>query len=213
MPRQRTASGARTRQRILEAAEHLMRTTGLARVTTKEIARAAGCSEAALYRHFLSKEELFVTVLQERLPALGSLIAELSEDPGERTAEECVIDIARNATLFYEASMPIASSLFAEPTLLQRHREALRRLGAGPHKPLAALAGFLRTLRDDGRIRADADPESAAALLLGACYQRAFLRLFMGDEGSPKTPDEFAAGIARTILSGIGREGLGQVPT
>ncbi|WP_211358148.1 TetR/AcrR family transcriptional regulator [Amycolatopsis cihanbeyliensis] len=30
--------------------------------------RAAECSEAALYKHFVSKEELFVVVLQERLP-------------------------------------------------------------------------------------------------------------------------------------------------
>ncbi|GAA3791274.1 TetR/AcrR family transcriptional regulator [Sphaerisporangium flaviroseum] len=203
MSLQRTASGARTRQRILEAAEHLMRTMGLARVTTKEIARAAGLSEAALYRHFSGKEELFVAVLQERLPALGSLIAELADDPGDRTAEECLGDIARNATLFYEKSLPIGASLFAEPALLQRHREGLRKLGAGPHMPLEALAGFLRTLRADGRIRADADPESAAALLLGACYQRAFLRHFMGEDGSPKSTDEFAAGLARTVLRGI----------
>lgn len=180
-----------------------MRTLGLARVTTKEIARAAGCSEAALYRHFSGKEELFIAVLQERLPALGSLIAELSADPGDRTAEQCLADIAHNATLFYEASMPIGSSLFAEPALLQRHREGLRKLGAGPHKPLDALAGFLRALRADGRIRADADPESAAALLLGACYQRAFLRHFMGEEGSPKSIGDFAAGLARTVLTGI----------
>ncbi|WP_405143395.1 TetR/AcrR family transcriptional regulator [Sphaerisporangium sp. NBC_01403] len=203
MPRQRTAAGARTRHRILAAAEQLMRTLGLARVTTKEIARAAGCSEAALYRHFSGKEELFIAVLQERLPALGSLIAELSADPGDRTAEQCLADIAHNATLFYEASMPIGSSLFAEPALLQRHREGLRKLGAGPHKPLDALAGFLRVLRADGRIRADADPESAAALLLGACYQRAFLRHFMGEEGSPKSIGDFAAGLARTVLTGI----------
>ncbi|MCW2883072.1 MAG: TetR family transcriptional regulator [Sphaerisporangium sp.] len=204
MPHQRTASGARTRQRILEAAEHLMRTMGLALVTTKEIAREAGCSEAALYRHFSGKEELFITVLQERLPALGSLIAELSADPGERTTEECITDIARTATLFYEASMPIGSSLFAQPALLQRHREELRKLNAGPHKPVEMLAGYLRGLRAGGRIRADADPDSAAALILGACYQRAFLLQFVGEEGSPRSTDDFAAGLARTLLAGIG---------
>jgi AcrR family transcriptional regulator len=44
------------RVRILDAAHELMLTLGLARTTTKEIARAAGCSEAALYKHFASKE-------------------------------------------------------------------------------------------------------------------------------------------------------------
>lgn len=56
------------RVRILDAAHELMLTVGLARATTKEIARAAGCSEAALYKYFDTKEELFVRVLAERLP-------------------------------------------------------------------------------------------------------------------------------------------------
>ncbi|MDH2426658.1 TetR/AcrR family transcriptional regulator [Sphaerisporangium sp. TRM90804] len=202
MPLQR--DGARTRRRIIDAAEHLMRTLGLARVTTKEIAREAGCSEAALYRHFTSKEELFVTVLQERLPGLSALLAELTNDPGDRAIEDCLAEIARTATLFYEESMPIGLSLFAEPSLLERHRERLRELDAGPHKLLEALAGYLRALRAGGRIRADADPDSAAALLLGACYQRAFLRQFMGPAASPPPPLEtFAAGLARTVLGGI----------
>ncbi|WP_248962949.1 TetR/AcrR family transcriptional regulator [Sphaerisporangium perillae] len=204
MPQPRTAAGARTRRRILDSAEHLMRTMGLSRVTTKEIAREAGCSEAALYRHFTGKEELFVAVLRERLPALGSVIGRLSADPGERTTEECLTEIARTATLFYEASMPIGSSLFAEPALLQRHRDELRKLGAGPHKPLEALAGYLRALRDAGRVRAGTDPDAAASLLLGACYQRAFLRLFVGEEASPGSADDFAAGLVRTLLGGIG---------
>ncbi|MFC7382043.1 TetR/AcrR family transcriptional regulator [Sphaerisporangium rhizosphaerae] len=203
MPQPRTAAGARTRERILDSAEHLMRTVGLARVTTKEIAREAGISEAALYRHFTGKEEMFIAVLSERLPALGSLIERLSADPGGRTTEECLVEIARAATLFYEASMPIGSSLFAEPALLERHREELRKLNAGPHKPLTAVAGYLGVLRENGRLRADADTGSAAALLLGACYQRAFLRLFMGEEGSPKSVEDFTAGLVRTILAGI----------
>ncbi|MFC4533934.1 TetR/AcrR family transcriptional regulator [Sphaerisporangium dianthi] len=203
MPQPRTAAGARTRRRILDAAEHLMRTMGLARVTTKEIARAAGCSEAALYRHFTGKEEMFVAVLQERLPGLGALITRLSSDPGGRSTEECLTEIVRTAALFYEASVPIGSSLFAEPALLQRHRDELRKLDAGPHKPLEALAGYLRALRADGRLRADADPDAAAALLLGACYQQAFLRHFLGEEGPPAKVDDFAGGLVRTILTGI----------
>ncbi|WP_406278683.1 TetR/AcrR family transcriptional regulator [Embleya sp. NBC_00896] len=194
-----------TRERILDAAEQLMRTLGLARTTTKEIARAAGCSEAALYKHFTGKEELFVAVLQERLPPLGPLLARLTADPdapGAGGVEERLAAIALQAALFYEQSMPIASSLFADPALLVRHREALRGIGAGPHMPLRALAGYLRVERDRGRIAATADPDAAAELLLGACYQRAFLRHFMGVEDGP-TAEEFAAAAAATLVRGI----------
>jgi AcrR family transcriptional regulator len=191
-----------TRLRILDAAEQLMRTAGLVRTTTKEIARLAGCSEAALYKHFVSKEELFVAVLTERLPPLGPLMAELTENPGERSTEQCLAEIARLATLFYEASAPIAASLFADPALMQRHIAGLHRIDRGPHVPLHALAHYLRMERAHGRIRRETDPDAAAALLLGACFQRALLAPFL--DGSPEPLDEFAAGLARTLIGGLG---------
>ncbi|MGP3950309.1 TetR/AcrR family transcriptional regulator [Streptomyces sp. 7N604] len=194
-----------TRVRILDAAHELMLTIGLARATTKEIAKAAGCSEAALYKHFASKEDLFVHVLEERLPRLGSLLAELQHAPATGSVEENLTEIVRRAALFYESSVPIAASLFAEPALLRRHREGLRKLGgdAGPHRPLDALAAYLRAERDAGRIRQDADTDAAAALLLGACYQRGFLKGFTGDDAAVPPLDAFAPTVARTVLNGI----------
>src|ERR1700760_4013925 len=67
-----------TRDRILDAAAHVMRTRGFARTTPKEIARAAGYSEATLYKHFTDKTDLFLAVLKERLPSLGSTLGALS---------------------------------------------------------------------------------------------------------------------------------------
>jgi AcrR family transcriptional regulator len=196
-----------TRARILDAAARLMGTIGLARATTKEIAKAAGCSEAALYKHFASKEDLFVHVLQERLPGLGPLLADLRHAAGTGSVEAHLTEVARKAALFYESSVPIAASLFAEPALLRRHREGLRKLGedTGPHHPFDALAAYLRAERDAGRIRADADPDAAAALLLGACLQRGFLKAFTEDETAVRPLEEFAPALARTVLNGIGR--------
>ncbi|WP_326688606.1 MULTISPECIES: TetR/AcrR family transcriptional regulator [unclassified Streptomyces] len=192
-----------TRERIIDAAEHLLRTIGLARTTTKEIAREAGCSEAALYKHFRGKEEIFVQVLQERLPRLNPLLRELSEDPGERGVERNLIEIAEHAALFYEQSFPIAASLYAEPTLQRRHFEGVRTLGQGPRTPLAALADYLRRERERGAVRADADVDAAAALLLGACAQRAFLYDFAGGERPEQPLAEFAASLVRTLMHAL----------
>ncbi|NUL02058.1 TetR/AcrR family transcriptional regulator [Streptomyces lunaelactis] len=192
------------RVRLLDAAHQVMLTNGLARATTKEIAKAAGCSEAALYKYFPSKEELFVTVLKERLPRLKPLLETLVAEPGERSVEENLIEIARQAALFYAQSFPIAASLYAEPKLKQRHDDAMRELGTGPHVPIRGLDAYLRTEQDAGRIRAGADTYAAASLLLGACAQRAFAYDMTPDGKPPQSLDEFAAGIARTLLSGIG---------
>src|SRR5258708_28878771 len=57
-----------TRQKIVEATERLIKMKGLARVTTKEIAREVGLSEGALYRHFEHKEEAVFAIITQHLP-------------------------------------------------------------------------------------------------------------------------------------------------
>ncbi|WP_030160326.1 TetR/AcrR family transcriptional regulator [Streptomyces sp. NRRL S-244] len=191
-----------TPERLLDAAEKLMRTIGLANTTTKAIAREAGCSEAALYKHYANKEELFVRVLMERTPNAGPLMAELDRDHAERSVEEGLAAIARHASLFYADAMPMAASLFAEPALLTRHREGVQEIGTGPHVVRDALAGRLRRELERGRLRPDADPEAAAALLLGACFQRAFFLHFSGPE-VVRPVEEFAPAVAGTLWAAI----------
>ncbi|WP_033308991.1 TetR/AcrR family transcriptional regulator [Streptomyces iakyrus] len=189
------------RERVLDAAHQLMRTVGLARATTKEIARAAGCSEAALYKHFTSKEDLFIRVLSERLPQLGPLLRGLAAEPGQGTLEANLREIAHQAALFYEQSFPIAASLYAETQLKRRHDEMMRELGTGPHVPIACLDDYLRAERAAGRVRADVDTFAAASLLMGACAQRAFA--YDAAQGGRPPVESFAAGLARTLLAGI----------
>ncbi|CAD5957152.1 MULTISPECIES: TetR/AcrR family transcriptional regulator [Streptomyces] len=189
------------RVRIVDAAHELMGSIGLARTTTKEIARAAGCSEAALYKYFPSKEELFVTVLKERLPKLGGLLGDLV--PGEGGVEANLTEVARQAALFYEQTFPMAASLYAEPQLKRRHEQGLRELGAGPHLPIQGLDAYLRAEQRAGRVRADADTYAAASLLLGACAQRAFAYDALPGGTPPQPLDAFAASLARTLLAGI----------
>ncbi len=191
-----------TPERLLDAAEKLMRTIGLANTTTKALAREAGCSEAALYKHYANKEELFVRVLMERTPNAGPLMAELAGDHDERSVEEALTAIARHASLFYADAMPMAASLFAEPALLTRHREGVQEIGTGPHVVRDALTGRLRRELERGRLRPDADPQAAAELLLGACFQRAFFLHFSGPE-VVRPVEEFAPSVARTLWAAI----------
>lgn len=49
---------------IIEAAGEILTESGLAGLTTKNLAAKMGFAESALYRHFKSKEEIVVTMLQ-----------------------------------------------------------------------------------------------------------------------------------------------------
>ncbi|MGH7224633.1 MAG: TetR/AcrR family transcriptional regulator, partial [Gemmataceae bacterium] len=53
-------STSTTRQKILDAAQRLLETDGLARLTTKELAAAAGCAEGTLFKHFRGKEDIII---------------------------------------------------------------------------------------------------------------------------------------------------------
>lgn len=191
-----------TRDRILDAAAHVMRSRGLARSTTKEIAKAAGYSEATLYKHFQDKTDLFLAVLAERVPSdLGSLLADPPARAGHDTVRDTLERVAIAAIDFYQQSFPIAASLFSEPALLAAHRAALHERGTGPHHVSRAVAAYLAEEKRLGRVSADCDPGSAAALLLGACLQHAFLGHFVLADQEP--PDRVAAALVGTLLNGI----------
>jgi AcrR family transcriptional regulator len=192
-----------TRERIVEAAERVLRERGLARSTTKVIARAAGYSEGTLYKHFESKEDLFLAVLAERLPSFVVLVEELPARVGQGTVRETLEEVANNALAYYGEIVPMAASIFSEPGLLARHREGLRKRGAGPWMANEALAAYLDAEERLGRVREDADPEAAAAMLLGACYQRAFFRSYLGEDVPSEAEEGFVEGIVQTLMPSL----------
>lgn len=197
---------ADTRERLLDAAAHVMRTLGFARTTTKEIARASGYSEATIYKHFPDKTALFLAVLHERLPAFGPFVRELGDDAGERPVRDRLCALATAAIAFYLEGFPVSASIFAEPTLLAAHRTALAGRGAGPRYPVTALTGYLSAEQRRGRINAQADCAGAAALLLGACFQYAFLCCFEQRQPPADEISAYAAAVTGTLLAGIGAE-------
>lgn len=188
-----------TRDRMLDAAAHVMRTRGLAGATTKEIAKAAGYSEAALYKHFRDKTDLFLAVLTERIPSpLTTVLGTL--DQRTTSVEETLTEVARAAIAFYRHGFPMAASLFADPALLAAYRDTLSARGAGPQHVSRALAAYLTAEQENGRIRADADPDAAAALLIGACLQHAFLGHFTDQ---PDDDAQVAAALVHTLTGGL----------
>jgi AcrR family transcriptional regulator len=92
-----------TRERIVDAAAEVIERLGLARATTREIARAAGYSEATSYKHFRDKGELVLEVVSERLPQFVAALKRLLEHPGEGTVEGNLADLAAEAVAFLVA--------------------------------------------------------------------------------------------------------------
>ncbi len=60
-----TVAGLATRQRLLAAARELTEEGGYGSASVAAIAERAGVAAATLYRHFVSKEELFIEVFRD----------------------------------------------------------------------------------------------------------------------------------------------------
>jgi AcrR family transcriptional regulator len=133
-----------TRDVILDAALEVIQTKGLARATTKEIARAAGFSEATLYKHFSDKAEIFLGVLRERSPHFMPLMEALGRKAGTGSVEQNLTEVATAAMAFYRHNFAMFASIFSEPELLSAHREGVHKHGAGPHRANEDLAAYLR---------------------------------------------------------------------
>lgn len=68
-------------QRILDGAAGLFADRGVTAVGMGEIARAAGCSRATLYRYFPDRHELHVAFVQREARRIGALLP--TDDPVE----------------------------------------------------------------------------------------------------------------------------------
>jgi len=189
-----------TREEILGAAARIMRDEGYARATTKEIARAAGYSEATLYKHFQDKTEIFLRVLEERTPGLAALLAQLDRRAGSGDLRGNLEELVATAVRFYLDSFPIAVSLYSSRALLAAHRDRVRELGGGPHTPEERLTHYLVAEQRLGRLAHSADPRAMAQLLLGACFQQAFLADFGGQPPSGDQLADLARRLVATVL-------------
>ena len=69
--------GPLTRKQILDSSLRLFSEKGFARTSVRDIARAAGITDAAIYYHFSSKRELFEALFDER--GITSALSELEQ--------------------------------------------------------------------------------------------------------------------------------------
>ncbi|MBB3129872.1 AcrR family transcriptional regulator [Paenibacillus rhizosphaerae] len=187
------------KNKIADAAEQVLLRNGLAKTTTKEIARAAGCSEGSLYNHFSSKEDLFVHVIRGQLKHLMSTLSSLQTMAGKETVRGNLEQVALAALEDFHSSMSLIGSIFSEPGLLLRQREGFQLRNEGPHRANEAVEAYLNQEKQLGRIGGGTDSRAIADLLLGSCFQHAFQINFLGKEESPEERAQFAGRVLDTL--------------
>lgn len=94
-------SGEERRSQILRVAIGLFSQNGFSGTTTKEIARAAGVSEAIIFRHFATKKDLYSAIINFKACENGEKMLPWEEDCVERDA----IDAKDDFQVFYNMAL------------------------------------------------------------------------------------------------------------
>lgn len=205
-----------TRNRILDAAERVFGSRGVARTSLEDIADAAGVTRGAIYWHFANKNELFQAMADRVLLPMEDIMRlaaeDATEDPLARLADACVQTLRRTAEdeqcrRVLEILCYRCESVGDLASLSIRHREC--RAGG-----LQMMERAFRNAVRRGQLPAGVNARRAAvgldALIMGLVY--AWL---LDPESFPLTRDGRA--LVQTYLDGLGgaataRRGRGSRP-
>jgi AcrR family transcriptional regulator len=190
-----------TRDQLLTAAVRAIQAKGLARVRTRDITREAGCAEGTLYHHFVDKDDLFLAVIAAHWPSWQAVTSPTHTSQASVAAN--LGAIAGAALRFYHAGVTLLGALFADPLLLARYREAVTGGDGGPEQASAAVVAYLQSEQAAGRVRRTADPLAVTSLLLGACFQHAFVCAFRGTPPDPADDERVIAQLVQTLLPAL----------
>ena len=154
--------GPLTRKQILDASLRLFSEKGFARTSVRDIAQAAGITDAAIYYHFASKRDLFEALIEERgfTAALENLErAEITVGP-----REAIQGIAMGALEFIYANRDLMKVLMVEamaqdPVAAEEYRILVERWEK-------AEARILRHYAEHGQLRTEAIDELATQLVV-----------------------------------------------
>ena len=160
---------AKTRETILDEALRLFASKGIRETTVRDIARAVGITEGAIYRHFHSKDQIVLELFKQYSSELSKRIEEVvnsSQDAEERfrsVVEQFLLFAFRNPDAF--KFMNIFHYLRGSEV------RRFKRLPAG------VIRKFLEELKEKGLLIEDTD--FALAVLIGT-LERVFLYKSMG---------------------------------
>jgi len=161
--------GTPTREKIERKAMELFVSQGVTETTIRDIAQAAGVAEGALYRHYRSKDELILALFERNYAAFAKRLHALAGEQAD-TREKLRAMVEECARVF--DADPV---LFQFLLLVQHH--SLRRLDEGAVTPVDVVRQVLREGMARGEIPA-ADPDLAAALVLGVIVQPATFKTY-----------------------------------
>lgn len=169
------ARGYETRAKIERSSLALFVQKGIAATTTREISKAAGISEGAIYRHFESKDEIAFELFKKIHIRLAEEIHDIAESP--TSIDDKVHRVVTSyVTLADEDPLLFAYHLRFQHLFFDRYNARKR------PNPVDNVERILRTAMEAGEIPTR-DPILMGAMALGLVLQPSAHRAYGRLEG------------------------------
>ena len=194
-------SGTDRRNQLLEAALEVFARKGFDGATTKEVAAAAGVTEAIIFRHFPSKQALYTAVLDHHVQSAEAQewLAEIRRWMEQDNDEEVLRSIARAILHSYRTDTRYERVLLF--AALEGHE-----LGLAHNRQLVTpifelLRDYFARRQREGAI-ADLNPGAIIAAIVGMTKNHAMVTQMFGyDTGA--ADEEVIDSFVRITMNGI----------
>jgi AcrR family transcriptional regulator len=153
---------------IIEAAGKILTEKGINGLTTKKLAQEMNFSESALYRHFTSKEEIIVCMLNYLALNMDQHSIELEN----KNPIEQLKNFFQNQFRFFESKPYFVIAVFSEG-LLEESEKINQAIKSLMTKRLQLLKPIIQIGQENGAITNDLDSDELIHILMGS------VRLFM----------------------------------
>lgn len=196
------------REQILRTAVDLFSQRGFKGTTTKEIAKAAGVSEAIIFRHFATKDELYGAILHSKscqdglhkFPWEGNDV--LQQAIRERDDFGVFYQLALQAMTNQQTDVGFMRLLFY--SALEEHQLADRFFGEFVSQVYGFIGEYIRDRQQEGAMR-DIEPRVVVRAFLGMLIHHSLNNILWDKQRRllDITNEEAAKNFSEIVLRGV----------
>jgi len=156
------------RDQLFDAAERILLRDGPSALTSRAVTTEAGCAKGVLHRHFADFDAFLAEFVMDRANRMAPRAAALRDAAGTGTVAGNVSDAL--AALFASVAVAIVPLVTFRDDLRARLRETWPAGVPVLTDAAEMIAAYLAAERDLGRVAADADVDTLAAMLIGTAH-------------------------------------------
>jgi AcrR family transcriptional regulator len=151
---------------IMELATGIIDREGIQQLTTKNLAAEIGLSEAALYRHFKSKNEIMLGLLDYFMLEMKERVAVIAAKEG-RTPSQLLKDIFTSQLKTFAQKPAIVSVIFSEG-IFQFNKELMEKVSGMMDIMQTQIDAIVKRGQKEGSFRDFVGPSTVSTIIMGS---------------------------------------------